>query len=80
MSACTCLTENLGNHLAPRLHTAQVLKCPKDYSFVSNEIWERLSGIAGAGVSAAVNQWSPREAGGAESLSVVSPRYPALET
>lgn len=37
MCACTCLTENLGNRLAPRSRTAQVSKCPKEYSFVSNE-------------------------------------------
>lgn len=63
--ACTCLTENLGNHLAPCLHTAQVSKSPKACSFVSNESLPQTLSIAGAMVSAAVNQWSLMEAGGA---------------
>lgn len=68
MCACTCLTENLGNRLAPHSHTAQVSKCPKEYSFVSNESLSQILSIAGARVSAAVNQGSPREAGGARPI------------
>lgn len=56
MCACTCLTENLGNRLAPCSCTAQVSKCPKAYSFVSNESLSQTLSIVGAIVSAALNQ------------------------
>lgn len=56
MCACTWLTENLGNRLAPSLRTAQVSKSPKAYSFVSNESLSQTLSIAGAIVSDAVNQ------------------------
>lgn len=85
MCACTGLTENLGNRLAPRSHTAQVSKCPKEYSFVCNESLSRILSIVGARVSAAVNQWSPREAGGlrqftpAEGLALDYPQQSALK-
>lgn len=48
--------ENLGNRLAPCLRTVQVSKCPKAYSFVSNESLPQTLSIAGAIVSAAINQ------------------------
>lgn len=46
MCACTCLTENLGNRLAPHLHTARLSKCPKEYYFLSNESLSQILSIS----------------------------------
>lgn len=46
MCACTCLTENLGNRLAPHSHTARLSKCPKEHYFVSNESLSQILSIS----------------------------------